>query len=160
MLQYRKRRGGHYRWRCSLLAARNGNLTSSVSEAKWNQLSVSEIAWSLFIQHTERWPLPSVMWLYTTSSTLAETPKGDFKCTLAQVGVIHSAAASTSHMYSLAASVHWLTEWWRSMQNNLKGFLQQLATTLSHSMTDYICISDKIAVITEESVFRVTVRLD
>lgn len=34
-------------------------------------------------------------------------------------------------MHSLTASArtHWLTEWWRSMQSNLKGFLQPLANT-------------------------------
>lgn len=46
------------------------------------------------------------------------------------------------------------------MQSNLKGFLQQLATTLSRSAADYIRVSDTIVVITEDSVFRVTVRLD
>lgn len=36
---------------------------------------------------------------------------------------------------------------------------EQFPTTLSHSLTDNVCTSDKTAVITEESVFGVTVRL-
>lgn len=46
------------------------------------------------------------------------------------------------------------------MQSELRDFPQELAAILSHSMTDYICVCDKIAVITAESVFRVTVHLD